>query len=385
MIRILIVDDSAFMRKVISDLFAAESDFKVVDTARNGAEALDKVVALSPDVVTLDLEMPVMDGLTALQKIMSAKPTPVVMVSSLTKAGGEATIRGLELGAVDFVAKTAGPISRIDEIAVELVMKCRAAAKVNAANLQPRPSIPVTPFQQTTTQPKPPDQPIEQVSVKRPVFVPPLQTPDLPPHASTQPTQATSDWIVAIGTSTGGPRALQEVLTRLPKSLPCPAVIVQHMPPGFTKSLADRLDSLSQIRVKEAEDGETLVPGCAVIAPGDYHLTIVKEGSRSVVKLNKEPAIGGLRPAVDPMMLSVSKQFNSKVVGVILTGMGHDGAKGLLAIKQANGCTIAEDKSTSVIYGMPKAAVECGAVDRIIPLPQVADGIMQCLRNGGLK
>jgi two-component system chemotaxis response regulator CheB len=157
------------------------------------------------------------------------------------------------------------------------------------------------------------------------------------------------------------------------------------MPPGFTKSLADRLDSLSQIRVKEAEDGETLVPGCAVIAPGDYHLTVLREGSKSIVKLNKDPAIGGLRPAVDPMMLSISKQFNSKVVGVILTGMGHDGAKGLLAIKQANGCTIAEDKSTSVIYGMPKAAVECGAVDRIIPLPQVADGIMQCLRNGGLK
>jgi two-component system, chemotaxis family, protein-glutamate methylesterase/glutaminase len=379
LIRILIVDDSAFMRKVISDLFFAEPDFQVIDSARNGAEAVEKVISLSPDVVTMDLEMPVMDGLSALQKIMMVKPTPVVMVSSLTKAGGDSTVRGLEAGAVDFVAKTAGPISRIDDIAQELVMKCRAASKVNMSRvpvLSPRlpAQMPPNVLRPTTA---------DEGEPKR------LTKPTVAPTESILPTfsgmSSASDWIVAIGTSTGGPRALQEVLTRLPKNLPCPAVIVQHMPPGFTRSLAERLNSLSEIQVKEAEEGDVLLPGCAVIAPGDYHISIQRESGKSVVRLNKEPAIGGLRPAVDPMMMSVSRNFPGKAVGVILTGMGHDGAKGLLAIKQAHGCTIAEDKSTTVIYGMPKAAVEAGAVDRSFPLHEVAAGILQCLRNGGLK
>lgn len=369
MIRILVVDDSAFMRKVLSDLFKAEADFEVLDVVRNGAEAVEKVLQLSPDVVTLDVEMPVMDGLTALEKIMAVKPTPVVMVSSLTKSGADATIKALSLGAVDFVAKTAGSISRIDEISQELLQKCRAAARVTGSRLQAKP----LPLKAPTL---PPAVPVQPVVLPRPAPV--LSKP-------TEFVATGGDWLLAIGTSTGGPRALQEVLTKLPGNLPCPTLVVQHMPPGFTRSLAERLNSLCALTVKEAEDNEKLLAGTVYIAPGDYHLTIRRESGGVYIKLNREPAIGGLRPAVDPMMASVAETYGSRTVGVILTGMGHDGAKGILAIKQKNGLTIAEDQSTAVVFGMPKAAIEAGAIDTVLPLPQVSDGIIQCLKKGGLR
>ena len=374
MIRILVVDDSAFMRKVLSDLFKGENDFEVVDVARNGAEAVDKVVQYSPDVVTMDVEMPILDGLSALEKIMAVKPTPVIMVSSLTKNGADATIKALSLGAVDFVAKSAGAISRIDDIAKELLQKCREAKGISVTRLQfsrPAPSVQINKPRPTLIQ--------EQTLPSVPVVKPSVQA------AKSADIQGVSDWILAIGTSTGGPRALQEVLTRLPGSLPCPAIVVQHMPPGFTKSLADRLNSICELTVKEAEDSDRLVPGIVLVAPGDHHLTVRKEGSNVFVKLNKDPAIGGLRPAVDPMMISVAETFGAKTIGVILTGMGHDGAKGMQVVKRLRGMTIAEDQSTAVVFGMPKAAIDAGVVDTILPLPQVADGIMQCLKKGGLK
>ena len=384
MIKILVVDDSAFMRKVLSDLFKSQPDFEVVDIGRNGAEALEKVKQHSPDVVTLDVEMPVMDGLTALEQIMAVKPTPVVMVSSLTKAGADATIKALSLGAVDFVAKSAGSISRIDEIEKDLLQKCREAAGVSGSRLRVAPLIAAKPLRipERTTAPTPPEKPI---IVEKTLGV----DKAAPSIVRTAPVfgaiSGVDDWIVAIGTSTGGPRALQEVLTRLPGSLPCPTVIVQHMPPGFTKSLAERLNTLSELTVKEASDNDRLVAGTVYIAPGDFHLTLRREASGTYVKLNKEPAIGGLRPAVDPMMVSVAETYGTKAVGVILTGMGHDGAKGMQAIKRLQGRTIAEDQSTSVVFGMPKAAIEAGVVDTILPLPQVAEGIVQCLKKGGLK
>ncbi len=374
MIRILVVDDSAFMRKVLSDLFKGENDFEVVDVARNGAEAVDKVVQYSPDVVTMDVEMPILDGLSALEKIMAVKPTPVIMVSSLTKNGADATIKALSLGAVDFVAKSAGAISRIDDIAKELLQKCREAKGISVTRLQfsrPAPSVQINKPRPTLIQ--------EQTLPSVPVVKPSVQA------AKSADIQGVSDWILAIGTSTGGPRALQEVLTRLPGSLPCPAIVVQHMPPGFTKSLADRLNSICELTVKEAEDNDRLIPGIVLVAPGDHHLTVRKEGSNVFVKLNKDPAIGGLRPAVDPMMISVAETFGAKTIGVILTGMGHDGAKGMQVVKRLRGMTIAEDQSTAVVFGMPKAAIDAGVVDTILPLPQVADGIMQCLKKGGLK
>ena len=382
MIKILVVDDSAFMRKVLSDLFKSQPDFEVVDIGRNGAEAVEKVKQHSPDVVTLDVEMPVMDGLTALEQIMAVKPTPVVMVSSLTKAGADATIKALSLGAVDFVAKSAGSISRIDEIEKDLLQKCREAAGVSGNRLRATVAAVKPVILPERTAPAAPE---------KPLIVEKVLNVDKAAPSMTRTTSVSSaisgvdDWIVAIGTSTGGPRALQEVLTRLPGNLPCPTVIVQHMPPGFTKSLAERLNTLSELTVKEAADNDRLVAGTVYIAPGDFHLTLRREASGTYVKLNKEPAIGGLRPAVDPMMVSVAETYGTKAVGVILTGMGHDGAKGMQAIKRLQGRTIAEDQSTSVVFGMPKAAIEAGVVDTILPLPQVAEGIVQCLKKGGLK
>ena len=379
MIKILVVDDSAFMRKVLSDLFKSQPDFEVVDIGRNGAEAVEKVKQHSPDVVTLDVEMPVMDGLTALEQIMSVKPTPVVMVSSLTKAGADATIKALSLGAVDFVAKSAGSISRIDEIEKDLLQKCREAAGVSGSRLRVG-TVPI--IKQVKLPERTPAVVPEKVSVSERTLGIDRLAPNV---AKTTAISGVDDWIVAIGTSTGGPRALQEVLTRLPGSLPCPTVVVQHMPPGFTKSLAERLNSLSELTVKEAADNDKLSAGTVYIAPGDFHLTLRRDASGTYVKLNKDPAIGGLRPAVDPMMVSVAETYGTKTVGVILTGMGHDGAKGMQAIKRLHGRTIAEDQSTSVVFGMPKAAIEAGAVDTVLPLPQVAEGIVQCLKKGGLK
>ena len=382
MIKILVVDDSAFMRKVLSDLFKSQPDFEVVDIGRNGAEAVEKVKQHSPDVVTLDVEMPVMDGLTALEQIMAVKPTPVVMVSSLTKAGADATIKALSLGAVDFVAKSAGSISRIDEIEKDLLQKCREAAGVSGNRLRATVAAVKPVILPERTAP---------AAQEKPLMVEKVLTVDKAAPSMTRTTSVSSvisgvdDWIVAIGTSTGGPRALQEVLTRLPGNLPCPTVIVQHMPPGFTKSLAERLNTLSELTVKEAADNDKLVAGTVYIAPGDFHLTLRRETSGTYVKLNKDPAIGGLRPAVDPMMVSVAETYGTKAVGVILTGMGHDGAKGMKAIKRLQGRTIAEDQSTSVVFGMPKAAIEAGVVDSILPLQQVAEGIVQCLKKGGLK
>lgn len=346
MIRLLVVDDSVFMRKLLSDLFASEADFTVIDTARNGKEAVDKVKKLKPDLVTMDVEMPIMDGIKALELIMKECPTPVVMISSLTQAGAAATLQALELGAVDFVAKTAGPISSVSGIKSEILSKCRAAVRANVIQL--------TKARATST-----------VSLLQKTYPTPAGLQD--------------ERIVAIGTSTGGPRALQEVITKLPGNIPCGVLIVQHMPPGFTKSLADRLNSLSSVTVKEAEHNDVIRPGLVLIAPGDYHMLIEREGGKAVVKLNQNPSIGGHRPAVDPMMESVARVFGSKAIGVILTGMGHDGAKGIQAIKKQNGQTIAEDQSTAVVYGMPKSAIEMGVVDKTAPITGIAAEILRAL------
>lgn len=340
MIKVLIVDDSAFMRKLLSDVFAAEHDFTVVDTARNGKDAADKVKWLKPDVITMDVEMPVMDGIKALEVIMKEFPTPVVMVSSLTRDGADATMRALELGAVDFVAKTAGPISSVTSIKSEILAKCRAAAKVNVVRFA-------------------------KYKEKQIVMVP------------SSVSAVNDDRIIAIGTSTGGPRALQEIITRLPGNLPCGIVIVQHMPPGFTKSLSDRLNSLSSINVKEAEHNDIIRPGLALVAPGDYHMTVAQEGGKKLVKLNQSPPIGGHRPAVDPLFESVARCYGMRALGVILTGMGHDGAKGIQTIKKQQGYTIAEDQSTAVVFGMPKAAIEIGAIDKVLPLSGIAAEIVR--------
>lgn len=352
MIRILIVDDSAFMRKVITDLFNEAKDFQVVGTAKNGKEAVELVEKLSPDLVTMDVEMPVMNGLDALEQIMQKNPVPVVMFSSLTHEGADATIKALSLGAVDFVAKTGGSISSVDGIKNEVLEICRNAAKANLKRFSKLSSYNFLKEKtQVTTVPK---------NIMTTKVITPLKTGN------------NKYKIVAIGTSTGGPRALQEIITKLPENYPYPVVIVQHMPVGFTKSLANRLDFISKIRVKEAEQDDKLVPGTVYIAPGGFHMRFLAKTNDVFVNLTKDELVNGHRPAVDPMFESVSTVYGSAVIAVILTGMGGDGAQGMQTIKSKGGYNIAESQNTAVVFGMPKVAIEKGVVDRVVDLGDIA-------------
>lgn len=347
-IRVLVVDDSALMRLSISDILNSDKGIEVVATARDGEEGIKKITELKPDVVTLDIEMPRLDGLNALGYIMSEIPTPVVMVSAYTQKGAEATLRALEYGAVDFVPKPSGTISRnIETIGNELIAKVKVAAAVDLDNLE---------------------------------FIRPKKIPEdyIKPKSKRN---VPGVKVIAIGASTGGPRALGEILPQLDSDIPAGLLIVQHMPTGFTKSFAARLDKESKVGVKEAEVGDRIEQGMVLIAPGDYHMTVRREttgnGTTGVVSLNQDPPVFGLRPTVDVMMLSVAEVYDDKTVGVILTGMGSDGAKGMKAIKENKGKTIAQGKDTCVVYGMPKAAIEKGIVDKVVPLNKIAEQIMK--------
>ena len=381
MIRVLIADDSAFMRKVLSDLFNSQSDFQVVGTAVNGQEAIEKVKKFQPDVLTLDVIMPIMDGLNALAVIMEQCPLPVIMISSATQKGTNETIRALALGAVDFVSKAGGAISKIDTIKDEILAKCRLAAKTHArknfsAN-KPLVYKPKLPDSDGTTR---------RIEVKRRTGFVPAQRPTIgrTPVAAAPVRRiipGTGKKLVVIGTSTGGPQALQAVVTRLPANLPCGVVIVQHMPPGFTKSLADRLNSISEISVKEAENDEIIRPGQVYIAPGNYHLRIVPASAneRKIV-LSQEPPVGNHRPAVNVMFDSAAR-FGKDLVSVIMTGMGCDGCEGMKKIKATGGYSIAQDENTCVVYGMPKAVVDAGLADEVRPLDKIAEAIVEAVRR----
>ena len=381
MIRVLIADDSAFMRKVLSDLFKSQSDFEVVGTAVNGQDAIEKVKKFQPDVLTLDVVMPVMDGLNALAVIMEQCPLPVVMISSTTQKGTNETIRALALGAVDFVSKTGGAISKIDTIKDEILAKCRLATKTHArksfAASKPLTYTPnPTNFEPTT----------RRIEVKRRTGLVLGQKPTINrvPSASTPVKKiipGTGKKLVVIGTSTGGPQALQAVVTRLPGNLPCGVVIVQHMPAGFTKSLAERLNSISEIAVKEAEQDEIIKPGQVYIAPGDYHLRIAPAtgGERKIV-LSQEPRVGNLRPTVNYMFDSAA-QFGRDLISVIMTGMGSDGCEGMKKVKAMGGYSIAQDENSCVVYGMPKAVVDAGLADEIRPLNKIAEAIVDAVKR----
>lgn len=406
MIKILIADDSAFMRKVLSDLFAAQPDFEVVGTAINGRDAIEKVKQYDPDLLTMDVQMPVMDGLNALAVIMEIHPMPVVMLSSLTKEGTDETIRALSLGAVDFISKAGGSISRIDTIETDILAKCRAAAKANVrsamagaraaerAEKERAKQKSVSPFMRHIDLPRhaaheapkePPErQPSPFASAKRenPLLKP--RSKVFMPHSTSsaeaaQPT-AGGGKLVAIGTSTGGPQALQSVITRLPKDLPCGVVVVQHMPPGFTKSLAQRLDSLSAVHVKEAEDGDIIRSGCVYIAPGNYHMRVSGSGGARKIVLGQDPPVGNHRPAVNVLFDSVAP-IGRRLVAVIMTGMGSDGTEGMKKIKAEGGYSIAQDESTSVVYGMPKSVVDAGLADEIRPVTDIARAIVAAVER----
>ena len=396
MIRVLIADDSAFMRKVLSDLFNGQSDFQVAGTAINGKDAIEKVKKFKPDLLTLDVQMPVMDGLEALAIIMDECPLPVIMVSSMTQAGTDATVRALSLGAVDFVSKAGGPISRIEPIQNELLEKCREAAlahvsKIRTSASDSKPLIFIPKVEKIEKDPNPPV--MRKIEVKRKTGFVPGQKPVInkipvaPPAPVTKPTPISTSnslsnkKLVAIGTSTGGPQALQTVITRLPGNLPCGVVVVQHMPAGFTKSLATRLDSISEIAVKEAEHDEIIKDGQVYIAPGNFHLRVVPAGGgERKIALSQEERVGNHRPAVNVMFDSVAS-IGKNLVSVIMTGMGCDGCEGMKKIKANGGYSIAQDEQSCVVYGMPKAVVDAGLADEIKPLTQIAEAIVEAVKR----
>ncbi|HSA86674.1 MAG TPA: chemotaxis response regulator protein-glutamate methylesterase [Nitrospira sp.] len=339
-IRVLTVDDSALMRQVLAMLLAKDPRIEVVGSAPDPYIAREKIKALNPDVLTLDVEMPKMDGITFLEKLMRGHPMPVVMVSSLTEAGCETTLRALELGAVDFITKPKIDLREgMEEIAQELIAKIKAAsvARIRGQN--------GSRVDRTTS------------------------------SSSSTAMIKTTDTIIAIGSSTGGTEAVKEILGRLPPHTP-PIVITQHMPERFTKTWAGRLNSFCRIAVKEAQDGDSVLPGHALVAPGNFHMTLVRSGARYTVQVTQEPPVNRHRPSVDVMFASVARHAGANAVGVILTGMGGDGAKEMLTMKQAGAFTIAQDEASCVVFGMPKEAIKIGAVDKILPLDDIAGAIL---------
>ncbi len=338
-IRVLIVDDSAVVRKVFSEILAKEADIEVVGVAPDPYVARDMVVALKPDVITLDIEMPRMDGVTFLRKLMQHFPLPVIIVSSLTQSGSAIALEAMECGAVEVMAKPGAAYS-VGEMGAQLANKIRAAARVN-------------------------------VTLPRKNNAP-------QPVSSRLALTASTNKIIAIGASTGGTEALKDVLTVLPGNTPG-IVIVQHMPANFTKSFAERLDGLCAIRVKEAVDGDSIMPGQALLAPGNLHMVMRRSGARYYVTVKDGPLVCHQRPAVDVLFNSVAAFAGANAIGVILTGMGKDGAQGILKMKEAGARTIAQDEKSCVVFGMPKEAIATGGIDRIEPLPHIAQAILDYL------
>ncbi len=338
-IRVLVVDDSALMRQMLTAILSSDPGIEVVGTAPDPIVAREKIKALNPDVLTLDVEMPRMDGLAFLEKLMTLRPMPVVMVSSLTERGAEVTLRAMELGAVDIFCKPSDA-GGLQAHAKELTDKVRAAAGARVRALSDRP---------------------------RPAGAPKLSVTTI--YKST-------DRLVAIGSSTGGVEALRDIILALPPDAP-PVVCTQHIPPKFSASFAERLNGLAAVRVKEAMDGDRVVAGHVFIAPGDRHLEVRRSGAALVLHTHDGPLVTGHKPSVDVLFHSVADACGSKAVGVILTGMGRDGADGLLAMRRAGASTIGQDEGSCVVYGMPKSARELGAVEKEIPLSRIAEEILR--------
>lgn len=351
-IRVLIVDDSALVRQVLSEILAGDPAIEVVGTAQDPYIARDKIKQLNPDVLTLDVEMPRMDGVTFLRNLMRLRPMPVVMISSLTEKGADITLEALELGAIDFVAKPKLDVATgLEEYAREICEKVRLAAEVPVRALGERSSHQaVTPAA-------------------------PLST-----TGSDKSHLKTTEGIIAIGASTGGTEAIRVVLEQLPPDAPG-IVISQHIPAAFSRPFAERMHRSSALTVYEASDGQQILPGHVYIAPGDDHLTVERSGARYLCRLDRSAPVNRHRPSVDVMFRSVATQVGANAMGVLLTGMGEDGARGLLEMRQAGAITLAQDEKTSVVWGMPGTAVELGAASFVLPLPQIAGKLMTLARE----
>jgi two-component system chemotaxis response regulator CheB len=343
-IRVLIVDDSAFMRVTIAKHLENDPAIRVVGGARDGMEALEQLARLRPDVLTLDIEMPRMDGLETLRRIMAECPTPVIMLSSRTQRGARVTIQALMRGAVDFVAKPDGAADTRTVMA-ELIDKIKIATVTRPPSIRPR----------------------------EPSFA--------PTHpANPRPLQP-GDPLIVLGASTGGPHAIEQIIADLPADLPAAIAIVQHMPAGFTRSLALRLNELYPLEIREAADGDQLARGRALIAPGDYHLRF---GRLGCVTLDREARRNYVRPSLDVALESAAARYGPSVIGVVLTGMGEDGTEGARQVKAAGGCILAEHESSSVVYGMPRSVIEAGLADRVVALPDLAAQLTRMVGHGSL-
>ncbi|WP_341891721.1 chemotaxis response regulator protein-glutamate methylesterase [Variovorax sp. YR752] len=351
-IKVLCVDDSALIRSVMSEIINSQPDMTVVGTAADPLVARDLIKVTNPDVLTLDVEMPRMDGLEFLEKLMRLRPMPVVMVSSLTERGSEIALRALELGAIDFVTKPRlGVRDGLLNYTELIAGKIRTAA--SARLLPARPAA----------------------TAARPAH-------EAAPEALLRSPLLSTEKLLIIGASTGGTEAIREVLQPLPPDAPA-VLIAQHMPAGFTRSFAQRLDGLCRIRVKEAEQGERVLPGHAYIAPGGFHLSLARSGANYVAHLDQEPPVNRHRPSIDVLFDSAAKHAGKNAIGIILTGMGKDGAEGLLRMRRAGAHTLAQDEVSCVVFGMPREAVALGAVDEVSPLNEISRRVMAHLRTFG--
>lgn len=349
-IKVMIIDDSAVIRTVLSEILNGAGDIEVIGTAPDPLFAKNKLTSLQPDVITLDVEMPRMDGLTFLEELMRTNPIPVLMVSSLTQRACDTTLRALELGAIDYVTKPSIEITQgVEALANEIIAKVRIAAKARV-RFAARSSLPAS-----------------------------SAAPASPKASALDTTRmATTDKLIAIGASTGGTQAITEVITQLPSSVPG-IVIVQHMPPVFTKSYAERLNTMSRVNVKEAEHGDRILRGTVFIAPGGRHMSIRRDGAMYYLELSDGPPVNYVKPAVDVLFRSVARFAGRNAVGVILTGMGEDGARGLKEMREHGALTLAQDEASCIVFGMPKRAIEMDAVDRVLSLSQIPRHILEAL------
>jgi two-component system chemotaxis response regulator CheB len=343
-IRVLVVDDSAIVRKILTEALSGQPDLEVVGTAPDPYIARDKILALEPDVLTLDIEMPRMDGLTFLKKLMHFRPMPVIIISSLAQASCQTAMQALSLGAVEVLAKPGGPYS-VGELRLELASKIRAAAASRV-----RPTAPVD-----------------------------RAAPTAPPRLAAS--QWTPSTVIAIGASTGGTEAIAGILPRLPQGVPG-IVITQHIPAGFSRAFATRLNQMCAFEVKEAEEGDAVYPGRALIAPGDFHMLLRKSADGYRVNVKTGPRVCYQRPSVDVMFSSVAESAGAHAVGVLLTGMGSDGAQGLLKMRQTGARTIAQDEASCVVFGMPREAIRAGAAGRVVALPGIPQAILSAVPPG---